>query len=126
MPSCARVVGFWAAPAPEEDAVEAFSDCASSRSTGARIGSPLGWNSVYWTVTLIGAAFQLSCDPQVNLTNGGAPPLRSIILRRSLVTPLTLSSGPSSDVSNSSCILVTRGRPPPNSGFGRSTPLVGL
>ena len=55
--SIARVVGFWPALVPEPEAVSAFSAWASSRSTVARIGSPLGWNRTYWIVRLTGTDF---------------------------------------------------------------------
>jgi hypothetical protein len=54
------------------------------------------------------------------------PPPVSIIFSRLLAVSLTLWSGPSSDTSSSSESCVRRGRPPPNSPSGRSTPVVGL
>jgi hypothetical protein len=54
------------------------------------------------------------------------PPPVSIILSRLLAVSLTLWSGPSRETSSSSESVVRRGRPPPNSPSGRSTPVVGL
>jgi hypothetical protein len=47
-------------------------------------------------------------------------------LRSLLEVSLTLWSGLSSETSSRSESLVRRGRPPPNSPSGRSTPVVGL
>jgi hypothetical protein len=118
-------------PVPE-DAVEAFSAWASSRSTLARTGSPLGRKSTYWMVRLTGTDFGSSTEPQRNTTNGGAepppppPPPVSIIFSSLFPWSLTLLSAPLSDSSSRIETLVMRGSPPPNSPSGRSTPVVGL
>src|SRR3954470_21818172 len=131
-PLSERVVGFWPWLVPEPDAVEAFSAWASSRSTVARIGSPLGWKRTYWMVRLTGTDFGRSTDPQRNVTNGGAepppppPPSVSIIFSSLLAVSLTLWSGARRDTSSSRLSVVRRGRPPPNSPSGRSVPVVGL
>src|SRR5439155_22322196 len=99
----------------------------------ARIGSPLGWNSTCWIVSETGTDLGMSTEPQRKVTNGGAeppppppPPPVSIIFRSLSEVSLTLWSEPSSETSSSSESVIRRGRPPPHSPSGRSTPVVGL
>src|SRR3712207_3630666 len=73
-PCSPRVVGFCAWLALPDEAVDAFSACASSRSTSARIGSPLGWKRTNCTVRETGTDFGRATEPQRNVTNGGTDP----------------------------------------------------
>src|SRR3954468_12665372 len=88
---------------------------------------------MYWTLSETGTDFGSSTAPHLKVTNGGTeppppppPPPVSIIFSRPFACSLTLALSPASDTSSSSESFVKRGRPPPNSPLGRSTPVVGL